>query len=220
MLALTGCSTPPGPAPSMPAPRIPADAVAYDDLLSADREFPFSGNCEQVNAALLGELGYSASVEVRASQSDNSCAIVEDRDGAFYLTAVKPSGPGAKVFERAWMGDVALVGIGYFRRFILDDRYYATWSFRKQGLREDGGFNLNCYLTVDTGSDQALVFREMATESVYAAHQDLIDAEAAGDNKPVEEIRRFMEARCPALEKKALTVLAAIDPGGGSLATG
>jgi hypothetical protein len=100
----------------------------------------------------------------------------------------------------------------YFRRLLLDGRYYAI-----EKIDFFGGAP-GCYLTVDTGSPSAIQFRGIVPDARAATYGQLNPTQR-GYTVDRAGTDRFMAENCPAVEKAALAMLAAIDPQGGSLAT-
>src|SRR3712207_4748425 len=69
-------SPPPrGRPPAPPAPPLPGAAIAYEDLLSPDRRFPFDNTCDQVTAGTLDELGARGARVIDLSGRPEGCAI-------------------------------------------------------------------------------------------------------------------------------------------------
>lgn len=208
---LAGCSTPPGPEPASPGPKLPANAIAYDDLKSTNRPFPFSGNCSQLDSGVIARLGF-----VRASDIESftgGCSLHADRpklDMLWIEPKFPPNKSEARYFPLMWNG--TLVSGPYLRRLILDQRYYAT---------EHIGFDGNapgCYLTVDTGSPFAIQFRGILPDTAAGTYGELNPAQT---NYQVDRagVDRFMAENCPLVEQLATELLKVIDPHGGSLAT-
>jgi hypothetical protein len=212
LAALTGCSTPPGPAPASPAPTLPEDAIAYDDLLSTDREFPFDNTCDEVNPATVRELG-GVGMSVIGFNAPEGCAIefgTADLDEVWVEAKYPPNSSEARYFPIMWNGRGD--STSYHRRLLLDGRYYAVESIAFLGGQP------GCYLTVDTGSPNALQFRGIVPEQLAAGYGELNYANTGYEIDHVG-VNRFMTDNCPAVEKAAIALLGDIDPDGGSLAT-
>ena len=210
---VAACSTPPGPAPATPAPTLPADAVAYDDLLSTDREFPFTDSCDQISASTVSAIGAARMHDLPGLNGPVGCSVDVDSPQleAVWAQAMGPPNPSEpRYFPLVWNA-----GGGsdtWFRRLILDGRYYAI-----ERIDFLGG-NPGCYLTVDTGSPSAIQFRGVVPDQYGAGYGELnptqrdYTIDRAGTDK-------FMAENCPVVEKAAIAMLADIDPQGGSLAT-
>ncbi|MGI5129041.1 hypothetical protein ACQEVB_19710 [Pseudonocardia sp. CA-107938] len=211
---LSACSTPPGPAPATPAPTLPADAVAYDDLLSTDREFPFSNSCDQITPKAVSAIGGTTAHDLRGMGGTAGCSV---EVGSPQLDAVwaegkpppNPSEP--RFFPLMWNLRSGLEP--YFRRLILDGRYYAV-----ERIDFLGG-NPGCYLTVDTGSPSAVQFRGVVPDQYGATYGELNPTQR-GYTVDRAGIDKFMAENCPVVEKAAIAMLADFDPRGGSLAVG
>jgi hypothetical protein len=213
LAALTGCSTPPGPAPASPAPTLPEDAIAYDDLLSTDRQFPFDSTCDQVSPGTLGELGAQDVHVLQGMAGPEGCAVefgTAELDQVWIETKAPPNPSEARYFPLAWNG--RLNSTSYHRRLLLAGRYYAVETIDFYGGQP------GCYLTVDTGSPNAVQFRGILPEQYAATYGQL---NSAATNYVIDHpgTNRFMSENCPAVEKAAALLLGDIDPGGGSLAT-
>jgi hypothetical protein len=100
----------------------------------------------------------------------------------------------------------------YFRRLILDGRYYAIEQI------DFLGGNPGCYLTVDTGSPSAIQFRGVVPDQ-YALSYGKLDPGQRNYTIDRAGTDKFMAENCPVVEKAAIALLADIDPQGGSLAT-
>jgi hypothetical protein len=213
LAALAGCSTPPGPAPASPAPTLPEDAIAYDDLLSTDRRFPFDNTCDQVTAGTLDELGARGARVIDLSGRPEGCAIefgTAEFDQLWIETKFPPNPSEPRYFPLLWNGDTG--STTYHRRLLIEGRYYAVETI------DFYGSGPSCHVTVDTGSPNALQFRGILPEPVAATYGEL---NSSVTNYVIDHagIDRFMKDNCPAVEKAAALLLADIDPGGGSLAT-
>jgi hypothetical protein len=213
LAALAGCSTPPGPAPTSPAPELPEDAIAYDDLLSTDREFPFDNTCDKVSAGTLDELGATDMDTMQGIAGPSGCAVAfgSAELDQLWIEAKGPPNPSEpRYFPLAWDGTVT--SNSYHRRLLLDGRYYAVETIDFYGGQP------GCYLIVDTGSPNAVQFRGILPEQFAAGYGQL---NHAATNYVIDHvgINRFMAENCPAVEKAAVVLLGDIDPGGGSLAT-
>jgi hypothetical protein len=210
---VAGCSTPPGPEPVTPAPSLPEDAIAYDDLKSTDRPFPFRNSCEQINRETLAAVGGGGLRDLPALIGPPGCSVLVQSDvlDELWIEEQPPPNPSEpRYFPLVWNNNASFSN--YHRRLVLDGRYYAveTISFR--------GAQPGCYLTVDTGSPSALQFRGILPEA-YAASYGQLDYTQTNYEVDRAGIDRFMAENCPLVEQMAVGLLAAIDPGGGSLAT-
>jgi hypothetical protein len=213
LAALAGCSTPPGPAPTSPAPTLPPDAIAYDDLLSTDREFPFDNTCDQLGAASISEVGARDVHALESIAGPAGCAVrfgTAELDELWIETQSPPNPSEPRYFPLVWNGETN--STTYHRRFLLDGRYYAVETI------DFYGGQAGCYLTVDTGSPNAVQFRGIVPESLAASYGEL---NSTFTNYVVDHVGtdRFMKDNCPVVEKTAIVLLGDIDPGGGSLAT-
>lgn len=213
LAALAGCSTPPGPAPTSPAPTLPEDAIAYDDLLSTDRDFPFDNTCDQVPPGTLDELGAKGARVIGLTGRAEGCAIefgAADLDQLWIETKFPPNPSEPRFFPLLWNGDAG--STTYHRRLLLEGRYYAVETI------DFYGSGPSCHLTVDTGSPDALQFRGILSEQAAASYGEL---NYSVTNYVIDHagIDRFMKDTCPAVEKAAAVLIGDIDPGGGSLAT-
>src|SRR5919112_2606205 len=163
LAALAGCSPPPGPAPTSPGPTLPEDAIAYDDLLSTDREFPFDNTCDEVSAGTLDELGATDMDTMQGIAGPSGCAVEfgSAELDQLWIEAKGPPNPSEpRYFPLAWDGTVT--SNSYHRRLLLDGRYYAVETIDFYGGQP------GCYLIVDTGSPNAVPFRGILPEQ-YAA---------------------------------------------------
>src|SRR5690606_6313053 len=213
LAALGGCSTPPGPDPATPAPTLPEDAIAYDDLLSTDREFPYDNTCDQLGPGTSAEIGGSDTHVLSGLAGPEGCAVgfytaeLEE----LWIQAQSPPNPSEpRYFPLVWNGEIN--SSTYHRRLLLDGRYYAV-----ETIDFLGGLP-GCYLTVDTGSPNALQFRGIVPEAHATGYGQL---NPAFTNYEVDHAgtARFMEDNCPTVERAAVALLRDIDPDGGSLAT-
>jgi hypothetical protein len=209
---LTACSTPPGPEPGSPAPRIPEEAIAYDELKSTNRKFPFSGSCSQFSASAVSRMGFVGAVNLRSFGGPGGCDLIAKKpqlDRLWVEGLPPPNKSEPRYFPTLWNGGSAE---SYVRRFILDGRYYAVEHINFLGGQP------GCYLAVDTGSPTALQFRGIVPEQLARSYGELNWAQTnyqidrAGTDK-------FMAENCPIVEQMAIPLLAIIDPNGGSLAT-
>jgi hypothetical protein len=210
--ALAGCSTPPGPEPATPAPTLPADAVAYDDLLTTDREFPFSNTCDQLTTSALREVGAVGASVLEGIAGPVGCAVEigsPELQEVWVETQGPPNPSEPRYFPLLWNGD--LNSSTYHRRLLLDDRYYAVETIDFLGGQP------GCYLTVDTGSPYAVQLRGIVPDEHGASYGELNNANT---NYEIDHagIQRFMAENCPAVERAAAVLLGDIDPDGGSLA--
>lgn len=208
---MVGCSTPPGPAPASPGPKLPANAIAYDDLKSTNRPFPFSGTCSQLSSGVIARLGFVRAWNIESV--NGGCSLLADRpelDMLWIEPKLPPNKSEARYFPLMWNG--TLVSGPYLRRLILDERYYATEHIDFYGNAP------GCYLTVDTGSPFAIQFRGILPDTAVAAYGELNPAQThyRADRAGVD---RFMAENCPLVEQLATGLLKVIDPHGGSLAT-
>lgn len=210
---VSACSTPPGPAPAAPAPTLPADAVAYDDLLSTDRPFPFANSCDEITAGGVSAFGGVSARNIMALGRPVGCMV---QVGSAELEQVWVEGMGPpnpsepRYFPLMWNLRSGLEP--YFRRLLLDGRYYATEKI------DFLGGNPGCYLTVDTGSPSAIQFRGIVPDQ-YAARYGELNPTQRGYQVDRAGTDRFMAENCPVVEKAAIALLGDIDPRGGSLAT-
>jgi hypothetical protein len=214
VVAVAGCSSPPGPDPATPAPALPADAIAYDDLLSTDRLFPFTSTCEQITRETLQEIGARRARVLDSIAGPAGCAITigtAELDELWIEPQLPPNPSEPRYFPLLWNGEMN--STSYHRRLLLDGRYYAV-----ETIAFYGGLP-GCYLTADTGSPSALQFRGIVPEEHALRYGELnysftdYEIDRAGTD-------RFMAENCPLVEQSAVALLADIDPGGGSLATG
>ncbi|WP_214406099.1 DUF3558 domain-containing protein [Pseudonocardia lacus] len=208
---LAGCSTPPGPDPATPAPRLPPDAIAYDDLLSTDREFPFAADCSQITPEVVAAVEGRGAVDLPGVGSPPGCSIQvgsDTLDELWILPEPPPNPSEPRYFPLAW--NARLEGTTYHRRLLIDERYYAV-----ETIDFLGGLP-GCYLRVDTGSPVALLFRGVLPEAHGLSYGELNPAVTAYVTDR-EGTDRFMAENCPVVERMAVPLLAAIDPGGGSL---
>jgi hypothetical protein len=214
VLASAACSSPPGPAPGTPAPTLPEDAIAYDDLLSTVRPFPFTNSCEQLTTESIAEAGARSAHDLRGMSGPVGCVVefgAPELDEVWIEGLGPPNPSEPRYFPLVWNGE--LRSTSYHRRFLLDGRYYAVETIDFLGSQP------GCYLTVDTGSPSAVQFRGVLPEQHAASYGELnyaftgYDVDHAG-------VDRFMRENCPVVEDAAIAMLAAIDPGGGSLVTG
>ncbi|WP_147255991.1 hypothetical protein [Pseudonocardia hierapolitana] len=213
LAALAGCSTPPGPAPASPAPVLPEDAIAYDDLLSADREFPFDNTCDQLDPGTVDELGARDVQVLQGIAGPVGCAVefgTAELDELWIETRSPPNPSEPRYFPLVWNGEAG--STTYHRRLLLDGRYYAVETIDFYGGQP------GCYVTVDTGSPDAVQFRGIVPEALAASYGEL---NSSFTNYTVDHAgtEKFMKDNCPAVEKAAIALLGDIDPGGGSLAT-
>jgi hypothetical protein len=212
LVALTGCSSPPGPAPATPAPRIPEDAIAYDDLLSTDREFPFDNTCDQLGDATVREVGARGARVLESLAGAAGCAVefgTAELDEVWIESQFPPNPSEPRYFPLMWNGDVS--STTYHRRLVLDGRYYATETIDFYGGQP------GCYVTVDTGSPAALQFRGIVPEQLAQSYGEL-NSSYTDYEIDHEGTARFMTENCPVVEEAAVVLLGDIDPGGGSLA--
>jgi hypothetical protein len=212
MVATAGCSSPPGPAPATPAPRLPEEAIAYDDLLSTNRPFPFTSTCEQITTGTLQEMDARRARVLESMAGPAGCAVeirTAELDEVWIEQLAPPNPSEPRYFPLLWNGEVS--SATYHRRFLLDARYYAVETI------DFYGGQAGCYLTVDTGSPSALQFRGIVPEERALSYGELnhsftnYEIDRAG-------IDRFMTENCPVIERAAVALLGDIDPGGGSLA--
>jgi hypothetical protein len=214
LAALAGCSTPPGPAPASPAPPLPEDAIAYDDLLSTDREFPFDNTCDQLSADSIGRVGARDARVLQGMGGPAGCAVEfggAELDELWIETQAPPNPSEPRYFPLLWNGEAG-TGTTYHHRLLLDGRYYAVETIDFYGGQP------GCYLTVDTGSPYALQFRGIVPEALAVSYGEL---NSSFTNYVVDHVGtdRFMKDNCPVVERTAIALLGDIDPGGGSLAT-
>jgi hypothetical protein len=212
LAALAGCSTPPGPPPASPAPTLPDDAIAYDDLLSTNRDFPFDNTCDQVKPDTVSQVGAHGVHVLKSIAGPVGCAIDFDTaelDQVWIETQPPPNPSEPRYFPLLWNGDTS--SSTYHRRLLVDGRYYAVETIDFLGGQP------GCYLTVDTGSPNAMQFRGILPEEFAATFGQL---NYAFTNYTVDHVGtdRFMKANCPVVEKTAIAMLGDIDPDGGSLA--
>lgn len=207
---LAGCSTPPGPEPARPAPRLPAEAIAYDDLKSTNREFPFARSCEQITKPTLAAIDAQKARPMKGT-AGAGCAITLGKPALedVWVEAQDPPNPSEpRYFPLMWN---AVKSQNYHRRLVLDGRYYAV-----EVIDFYGGAP-GCFLTVDTGSPSAVQFRGILPDKLAKTLPEL-NSSMTGYKVDHAGIQRFMTEHCPAVEKVAITLLGAIDPNGGSLA--
>jgi hypothetical protein len=214
LAALAGCSTPPGPAPTAPAPTLPDDAIAYDDLLSTDREFPFDNTCDQLGADSVSEVGAQDARVLQSIAGPAGCAVefgTAGLDEVWIETQSPPNPSEPRYFPLLWNGEGG-TGLEYHRRLLLDGRYYAVETIDFLGGQP------GCYLTVDTGSPNAMQFRGILPEPLAAGYGEL---NSSFTSYKVDHVGtdKFMKENCPVVEKTAIVLLGDIDPDGGSLAT-
>jgi hypothetical protein len=215
LAALTGCSTPPGPAPATPAPTLPEDAIAYDDLLSSiDREFPFDNTCDQLDAGSISEVGAEDARVLQGIAGPVGCAVefkTSELDELWIETRSPPNPSEPRFFPLLWNGEGG-TSTTYHRRLLLGGRYYAVETI------DFYGGQAGCYLTVDTGSPYALQFRGIVPEELAAGYGEL---NSSFTNYEVDHAGtdRFMKDNCPVVEQAAVALLGDIDPDGGSLAS-
>jgi len=210
---VSACSTPPGPAAATPAPTLPADAVAYDDLLSTDRRFPFTNSCDQVTQAAVRTIGGSGAHDLRGMGGTVGCSVDVNSPEleAVWAEGMRPPNPSEpRMFPLRWNLRSGLET--YHRRLVLDGRYYAVETI------DFLGGSPGCYLTVDTGSPSAIQFRGIVPDQYALRYGELNPSQR---NYTVDRAGtdRFMAENCPVVEKAAVALLADIDPQGGSLAT-
>jgi hypothetical protein len=141
------------------------------------------------------------------------CALefrTPELDEVWIETEGPPNPSEPRYFPLVWNGDIN--SVTYHRRLVLDGRYYATETIGFAGGRA------GCYLTVDTGSPNALQFRGIVPEELAARYGEL---NYSFTNYEVDHAgtERFMTENCPVVEQTAIVLLGEIDPGGGSLAT-
>lgn len=209
-----GCSTPPGPAPATPAPPLPADAIAYDDLLSTSRPFPYDGQCDQIKPEPLTQLKGKRTHVIKTLAGPGGC-VIEVGSRTMEEIWIEPMSPPNKseprYFPLAWSGKATPSGT-YFRRFVLDQRYYAVETV------QFGGGQPGCYVAVDTGSPNAVQLRGILPEAYAATYPELDPGQT---NYQIDHAgtAKFVDENCPAVEQAATVLLGSIDPGGGSLAT-
>jgi hypothetical protein len=213
LAALAGCSTPPGPAPASPAPTLPEDAIAFDDLLSTDREFPFDNTCDQLDADSVDDVGAQGAHVLQSISGPAGCAVEfgnAELDELWIETQSPPNPSEPRYFPLLWNGETN--STTYHRRLLLDGRYYAVETIDFYGGQP------GCYLTVDTGSPYALQFRGIVPEALAAGYGEL---NSSFTNYVVDHVGtdRFMKENCPVVEKTAVALLGDIDPDGGSLAS-
>lgn len=209
---LAGCSTPPGPDPAKPAPRLPVDAIAFDDLKSTNRQFPFTRTCAQIDQKVLDEIKARKARVLSTMGVNGGCAITMGSPTLeeIWIQPMDPPNPSEpRYFPLLWNGVKSQT---YLRRLMLDERYYAVEVIDFYGGQP------GCFLTVDTGSPTALEFRGILPKKLAATIPQL---NSSMTNYQVDHagIERFMTANCPEVEKLAVTLMGAIDPAGGSLAT-
>jgi hypothetical protein len=213
LAALAGCSSPPGAAPAAPAPTLPEDAIAYDDLLSTDREFPFDNTCDQLGADAIREVGAQRARVLDSISGPAGCAVefgTAELEEMWIETQSPPNPSEPRYFPLLWNGEAN--STTYHRRLLLDGRYYAVETI------DFNGGQAGCYLTVDTGSPNALQFRGIVPEELARRYGEL---NFAFTNYEIDHagIERFMTENCPVVEQTAVVLLGDIDPGGGSLAS-
>ena len=211
--SVSACSTPPGPAPATPAPTLPADAVAYDDLLSTDRPFPFRNSCDQVTTTAVRAIGARGARDIPGMSGPVGCSVEVgspelEEVWAQEMGPPNPSEP--RFFPLRWNLRSGLET--YHRRLVLDGRYYAVETI------DFLGGSPGCYLTVDTGSPSAIQFRGVVPDR-YGARYGELNPTQRGYTVDRASTDRFMAENCPVVEKAAIALLADIDPRGGSLST-
>ncbi|WP_370946416.1 hypothetical protein AB5J62_02200 [Amycolatopsis sp. cg5] len=216
LLAVTvvaGCSSPPGPPPGKPAPKLPAEAIAYDDLKSTNRTFPFHNNCDGLTPELLGSVGLGEARVVPPGPSGPGFCAIKGSDRMLEELWVQekptPNTSEPRYFPIVWRGAGQAQ---YLKRMIFADRYYATETIDFYGGQP------GCYLTVDTGSSSALQFRGILPKETAAGYPEL-NYTMTGYKVDREGTDKFMADACPIVEKVALAALGGIDPDGGSLAS-
>jgi hypothetical protein len=213
LAALAACSSPPGPAPATPALTLPEDAIAYDDLLSTDREFPFDNTCDKVGTAAIREVGAQRARVLESISGPAGCALefrTPELEELWVETQGPPNPSEPRYFPLVWNGEIS--STTYHRRLLLDGRYYATETI------DFLGGNPGCYLTVDTGSPYALQFRGIVSDE-YALRYGELNFSFTNYEIDHAGIERFMTKNCPVVEEAAVVLLSDIDPGGGSLAS-
>ncbi|ACU39701.1 hypothetical protein Amir_5892 [Actinosynnema mirum DSM 43827] len=218
--ACTGDTTPPGDAPGNPAPGIPDAVVGYDQLVRGSRAMPFSGDCSQLTG-IVDRLGMAVAEPIGEPLSDETtgCALYAsepgdaqdpaDRPESFRVEPLAPEDGQADAFTAYWGGEGGAQG--YHRRFVLGGRYHAVESV---GFSLAGPF---CLLTVDVAAPEALQFA-LERPGAEAEYGRLRAKE--GQEVPREAVDRFVVDTCPTAAEHAVAALAAIDPNGGSRATG
>lgn len=209
--SLAGCSTPPGPEPARPAPKLPADAVAYDDLKSTNREFPFARSCDQIPKPALAAMQARKARTIKTA-TGSGCAVTFATPtlDEIWIEAQDPPNPSEpRFFPLIWNARKTQT---YHKRLLLDGRYYAVEVIDFYG----GG--PGCYLSVDTGSPTAVQFRGILPDKLLKTQPEL-NSSMTGYKVDHAGIDRFMTEHCPEVERLAIALLGAIDPNGGSLAT-
>jgi hypothetical protein len=209
-IAVSACSTAPAPAPSKPAPNLPANSIAYDTVpVRTGRNTPFAENCSQIagNSALRNALGVDPSnprnAEALGSGSQpnqyKNCVLTTPA-GLLYIQAVSPQAGHGDPWQSAWSGQT-LYEDNHFRRLVLLGRYYAVYQ-NYYSAAGNGGT-----LSVQTGSPEVLA---VTLYEPQFANNDVIANPQLGV--------AIGQQTLLAVQHLAEALLAAIDPGGGSLA--
>ncbi|WP_157361781.1 hypothetical protein [Haloechinothrix halophila] len=217
MAVLVGCSSPPGPDPTMPAPSIPEEAIAYDDVKSLEeRPYPYTGDCSQFDPGRLRELGLAGTGRDSGVPGNESCQLDGGEGGTLaqvWITVEYPPNPSVdRAFPDFWNGGNHS---GHFRRTILLDRYYAVQQLDLRGVPTTP----RCEYVVDTGSPQAIRFTGLLHEDVGAPLGELIKPTTTWEVNE-DQAASFVTEHCPRMREITEELLPMIDPDGGSLATG
>lgn len=167
---------------------MPAEAIAYDELRSVDRPYPFTGTCEQLPDPGTSTSPGNCVLPVNGRNARSTSLVVQTRERA----------TGPRYFLALWNG-LGLDTATFHRRMILDGRYYAVETYASRPT---------CELAVDTGSGATMVFSSVLPAELAAGHAGPMDRDKTAG---------FMADNCPLVEKFAVNALRYIDPDGGSL---
>lgn len=194
--ALAGCGAPSQPAPEPgTASTLSADVIPYDTttfLTNREPVLPPNGGCDKVDVTLLAKIGVQLGKYNKpdGDSTQHSCSIYTDSETLKIGSAPKPFADYWRSRASETTDPAATSSQGTFRRYILNDRYYAVqYTYENSYSSAD---EKECRMAVDTGSPNALT----------------LDLSQKGSSS--------REQTCTATEQYATKLLGIIDPKGGS----
>ncbi|AOS65472.1 hypothetical protein TL08_23460 [Actinoalloteichus hymeniacidonis] len=199
-LLTAGCVAPPEPPLSSgTSPVLSEELVAYDNLeFATGRRAVFENTCEELPPELFAELGLTTEPYTLDAMSPGCAA--EEEWGRVVIEQTAPRGRESqrRYFGDTWNGEGSYSD--HFRRWILDDRYYAL-------TYQGGSVGDTCTTAIHTGYLGPLtVSASIPTderELLYVQDQDF-------------DIETLIADYCSRSEQMAEVLVAAIDPEGGS----
>ncbi|MEJ3655947.1 hypothetical protein WEH80_23550 [Actinomycetes bacterium KLBMP 9759] len=214
VLALSACTAPPAVVPGKPAPTLPAESVAYDDItFLTTREPVFKDTCLELPRESMRAAGLTTPPHQTKGFGNGAGGCAWDEPwGRAWIENIQPpvldvdadDPPPAAPFKNHWDGASRFVSVygtpSYFRRFILDERYYAVQVLAFSAAGPD------CNTIVDTGSP--IVFMVTAGPPDDGTEYESEDLGQSG--KVAAEF-------CPKSLEMAKAFISALDPDGGSL---